>query len=237
MLSLPQYFNFWFYVKYMKRKEKKTLIFVWTGESGAIYKTVKDTPKLNLIGFLLFQPRPFRFCSINNCLSSPLQHKPLFVLMSSSWCDESLCEAAGLTPLHMGCSGHLGGYELGGENIWMHMHMVFHAPGNEKRAGSKPWAAPLSPAPGKTLVFSSGAHVLHVPRWQVQAGAGRGLTSPMHLGQTKLWLSEQTQMSSTASGGLAANLWCVCLLPRGLSSEGITRQGKRMAENICLLLI
>jgi len=29
----------------MKRKEKKTLIFVWTGESGAIYKTVKDTPK------------------------------------------------------------------------------------------------------------------------------------------------------------------------------------------------
>lgn len=45
MLSLPQYFNFWFYVKYMKRKEKKTLIFVWTGEAGAIYKTVKDTPK------------------------------------------------------------------------------------------------------------------------------------------------------------------------------------------------
>lgn len=171
----------------------------------------------------ILSAKPLQILQHQQLFEFPLQHKPLFVLMSSSWCDESLCEAAGLSPLHMGCSGLLGGCELGGENLGVHMHMVFCAPGNEKRAGSKPWAALLSPAPGRTLVFNSGAHVLHVPRWQVQAGAGRGLTAPMHLGQTKLWLSEQTQMSRKASAGLAADLWCVCLLPKGLSSEGITR--------------
>lgn len=46
MLSLPQHFNFWYYVKYMERKEKKTLVIVWTGESRTIYKIVKGTPKI-----------------------------------------------------------------------------------------------------------------------------------------------------------------------------------------------
>lgn len=158
-------------------------------------------------------------------------------------CDESRRGAANLPPVSTGCSGHPGGLSAGrGEFMSACAHGLLRPrklkKKKKKRTRSKPWAVMLLPAPGKPLVFGSGAHVPHVPRWQVQAGAGRGLPSPIApKADTKLWLSGQTQLSSEASAGLAANPWSFCLLPEGFSSEGITRQGRRMAENVCLFLI
>lgn len=99
------------------------------------------------------------------------------------------------------------GCELGGEDLWTHTHTHTHGlpcPRTLKRDSSKRWAAPLSPAWQTWLVYSSGAPTVHVPRRQVGAGAGRGPTAPSHPSQTRLWLREQTQLSTGASTGLAA---------------------------------
>lgn len=167
---------------------------------------------------------------------APVQGETLPAWVSSCCWDESLwrCQPLSGECRGIGASG-LGKVVTWEGRIYEHTHVGFHAPGHKKG-----WrrAAALSPAWQTGLVYSSGAHTGHIPRRQAGAGAGRGLHSPtapkadqavtQWANTTERWSHDWTCCSNPGAP--------LCF-PRGFSREGTAYTGRRMADNVCFLLI